>query len=123
VLALALASCTDDGGSVAALCDTLASQDHASTFAGFDPTDPEGALERFRTARVALGDLLDDAPTEIRDEIQIEIDYLQALVDALEDVPPGDATDTALRIQAVTDTHPDVERAAADLEAFTAEEC
>ncbi len=123
VAALALASCSNDEGSVRRLCDTLAGEDYASTFAGFDPTDPEGALDRFRTARVALGELHDDAPDEVRDEIQIEIDYLQALIDSLEGVEPGDATESALRIQSVTDAHPDVEQAAADLEAFSDEEC
>ena len=48
---------------------------------------------------------------------------MQALIDALEGVPPGDATESALQIQAVTDAHPGVDEAAANLAAFADEEC
>ena len=70
-----------------------------------------------------LGDLLDVAPEEVEDDLQVEIDYVQALIDALEDVPSGDATESALQIQAVTDAHPDVPEASANLAAFAEEEC
>ena len=94
-----------------------------ATFQGFDPTDPEAALDQLRAARVELGDLLDAAPDEVRDDLQVEIDYVQALIDALEEVAPGDATESALQIQAVTDAHPDVDEASANLAAFAEEEC
>ena len=61
----------------------------ATTFQGFDPSDPEAALDQLRTARVTLGDLHDEAPDEVRDDLQVEIDYVQALIDALEQVEPG----------------------------------
>ena len=70
-----------------------------------------------------LGDLLDAAPDDVRDDLQTEIDYVQALVEVLEEVEPGDATESALRIQAVTDAHPGVDEAAANLAAFAEEEC
>jgi hypothetical protein len=38
-------------------------------------------------------------------------------------VAPGDASESALRIQAVTDAHPKVDEAAAELAAYAAEEC
>ena len=58
--ALALVACTDDDGSAAELCEAVADTgDLAATFQGFDPTDPEAALDQLRAARVALGDLLD----------------------------------------------------------------
>jgi hypothetical protein len=94
-----------------------------TTFQDFDPSDPEAALEQLRAARVALGELHDDAPDEVRDELQIEIDYVQALIDALETVEPGDATEAARQVQAVTGAHPDVEEAAATLAAFADREC
>ena len=116
-------ACTDEG-SAAALCEELANTEGiASTFQGFDPTDPEVALDQLRTARVTLGNLLDDAPDEVRDDLQVEIDYVQALVDALEDVAPGDAGESALRIQAVTEVHEGVDEAAATLAAYADEEC
>ena len=124
VAALALAAgCREEKGSTEELCAAVADGDFAGTFTDFDPTDPEAALDQLRAARVELGDLHDAAPDEVRDDLQVEIDYLQALIDALEDVPPGDATESALHVQAVTDAHPGVDEAAADLAAFAEEEC
>ena len=123
VAVLALVACTEDDGSADELCTAVAQSDVTSAFQGFDPTDPEAALEQLRATRVELGDLLDVAPDEVRDDLQVEIDYVQALIDALEDVPAGDATESALQIQAVTDAHPDVDEASANLAAFADEEC
>jgi len=95
----------------------------STTFQGFDPTDPEAALGQLRPARVALGNLLDDAPEEVRDDLQVEVDYVQALIDALDGVEPGDATQAALQVQSVTDAHPKVADAAATLAAFVEREC
>ncbi|MEQ1785959.1 MAG: hypothetical protein ABL966_02815 [Acidimicrobiales bacterium] len=117
-------ACSDDGGSAESLCRAVAEGDGlTNTFQDFDPSDPETALDQLRTARVALGDLLDDAPDEVRDDLQVEIDYVQALIDALEPVDPGDATEAALQVQSVTDAHPDVDDAATNLAAFAAREC
>lgn len=122
--AMALVACTDDEGSADELCDAVAETgDVAATFQGFDPTDPETALDQLRPARVTLGDLLDVAPEEVRVDLQVEIDYVQALIDALEDVPSGDATEAALQVQSVTDAHPGVDEASANLVAFADEEC
>ena len=121
---IVLAACTDEGGNAEALCAAVAESDGlTATFQGFDPTDPEAALERLRPARVTLGELLDEAPDEVRDDLQVEVDYVQALIDALEGVAPGDATQSALQVQSVTDAHPDVEEAAANLTAFAEREC
>jgi hypothetical protein len=121
---LALVACTDDDDSAAELCEAVAESGAlAATFQGFDPTDPEAALDQLRAARIALGDLLDVAPEEVRDDLQVEIDYVQALIDALEGVPPGDATESALQIQSVTDAHAGVDEASANLVAFAEEEC
>jgi hypothetical protein len=124
VALLLVAACSDDEGSAESLCRALAERgDAATTFQGFDPSDPEAALEQLRAARVTLGELHDEAPAEVRDDLQVEIDYVQALIDALEQVPPGDATEAALQVQAVTAAHPDVDAAAAELAAFSAREC
>jgi len=101
----------------------VAQEGLTTTLDGFDPSDPETALDQLRSARVALGDLLDAAPAEVRDDLEIEIDYVQALIDALEPVEPGDATEAALQVQSVTDAHPGVDEAAANLAAFSEREC
>ena len=118
-----LAACNEDEGSSEELCAAVAEDGVVTTLRGFDPTDPEAALDQLRDARVKLGDLLDAAPDDVRDDLQTEIDYVQALVDVLESVEPGDAAESALQIQAVTDAHPGVDEAAADLAAFAEEEC
>ncbi len=128
-LALALAGplalgCSDDDGSAEQLCASVADGTGISvTLQGFDPTDPEAALEQLRPVRVALGDLLGEAPEEVQDDLQVEIDYVQALIDALEGVAPGDTTASALQVQAVTEAHPGVDEAAASLSAFAEREC
>ena len=119
-----LVACNDDSGSPEALCQAVAEGDGITTlFQGFDPSDPEAALETLRRARVVLGDLLDEAPDEVRDDLEVEIDYVQALIDALEPVEPGDTTEAALQVQSVTDAHPDVPEASAALSAFADREC
>jgi hypothetical protein len=121
---VALAACSDDSGSAEALCRAVADGDGiTSVFQGFDPTDPEAALETVREARVVLGDLVDDAPDDVRDDLEVEIDYLQGLIEALEQVEPGDPTEAALQVQAVADAHPKVPAAAAALTTFAEREC
>jgi len=119
-----LTACSDQGGSADALCTAVAEGDGLATaFQGFDPTDPVAALEQLRPARVTLGGLLDKAPDKVRDDLQVEIDYVQALIDALEGVPPGDPAEAALQVQSVTDAHPGVDDAAASLTDFARQEC
>lgn len=123
-VALAAGACTNDGGSAEGLCGALAGGDGITTqFQGFDPTDRDGALGLLRPARVTLGELHDQAPSEVRDELQVEIDYVQALIDALEQAPSGDPAAAAAQVQAVTAEHPHVADAAADLQAFASREC
>ena len=119
-----LVACTSGSGSTKELCEALDDGDgFATTFQEFDPTDAATALDQVRSARVKLGDLKDAAPDEMRDDLQVEIDYLQALVDALEALDDADATEVALTIQSVADAHPDVAAAAATLQEFATERC
>ena len=126
VLALAIfPGCTDDGGSADELCQALSEgQGFASVFQDFDPTDAPAALVQLRTARVELGELKDVAPGDADDDLEVEIDYVQALIDALEPLgAAADAAQVAATIQSVTDAHPEVGPAAARLEAFATQEC
>ena len=124
VALVALAACGGDEGSAEELCAALRDQPSvASTFTGFDPTDTEQALEQLRSARVTLGDLRDAAPAEVRDDLTVEIDYVQALIEGLEGVTGRDATEAVSVVQRITDEHPRVSEAAASLTAFTEESC
>ncbi len=124
VAAVAVGACSGDDGSATELCAALRAEPSVATaFAGFDPTDTEAALDQLRGARVTLGRLRDAAPAEVRDDLTVEIDYVQALVDGLAELDGRDANEAVTIVQQVTDEHPDVAAAAANLEAFTAESC
>jgi hypothetical protein len=118
------AACSDDEGSAEELCAAVR-RDPAtlSAFDGFDPSDASDALDRLRTARVSLGELRDAAPDEVRDDLDVEIAYIQALIDGLSSLQGTDAADAVEVVRQVTEDHPDVEDASAALVAFSAEHC
>jgi hypothetical protein len=118
------AACTKDKGSTQELCAALAKGTFASVFNGFDPAHPTKALDQLRTARVDLGELKDAAPKDQRADLQIEIDYVQALVDALDPLGnDADVTTVAATMRQVTDEHPEVVKASARLAAFQKKSC
>ncbi len=122
--AAALVACSGDEGSAEELCAAVREQPAlTNAFAGFDPTDTERALEQLRAARVTLGELRDAAPSEVRADLTIEIDYVQALIEGLEAVDGRDTNETVAVVQEITDEHPDVPQAAANLAAFADESC
>lgn len=120
-----LAACSDDDeGSVEELCAALRGQPEiATTFEGFDPTDVDQALEQLRRARVTLGELRDAAPSEVRDDLTVQIDYVQDLIEALEPMGGAEATEIVAAVQRVAAEHPGVEAAAAELSSFSASTC
>jgi len=122
---LLVGACSDDEeGSAEELCAALREQPSvASTFEGFDPTDVDRALEQLRSARVTLGELRDAAPSEVRDDLTIQIDYVQALIEGLEPMGGADAAEVVAAVQQVTAEHPGVEAAAAELSSFSAATC
>jgi len=121
-----LAACSaDESGSAEELCAELASEGGslATTFEGFDPTDTDAALDQLRQARVALGDLQDVAPGDVRDDLTIEIEYVQALIDGLVNVEAGQPAQAVAVVQQVTGEHPDVQAASDRLEAWASQTC
>jgi hypothetical protein len=122
--ATGLLACGDDGGSAEALCEVVRTdRSVAAVFSGFDPTDTERALEQLRTARVTLGELRDAAPEEVRDDLGVEIDYVQALIEGLDGIEAGDASQAVEVVRQVTNDHADVGDAAANLATFSQERC
>jgi hypothetical protein len=122
ITVLLTAACGGDEGSAEALCTAVREQPSVATaFSGFDPTDPEQALEQLRSARVTLGELHQAAPSEVAHDLQVEIDYIQALIDGLDGV--ADSAEAAAVVQQVTEEHPGVSDAAAALTTFTEESC
>jgi len=124
VLLVPTACSDDESGSPEELCRALRAQPSLSaTFSGFDPTDVPTALEQLRSARVTLGELREAAPSEVKDELTVEIDYVQALIDALEPLERADSAEVVAAVQAVTADHPDVEAAAETLSTYSEETC
>ena len=124
LLCVVAVACSGDEGSAEELCTAVRSDPSVTNaFSGFDPTDTERALDQLRAARVTLGELRDAAPAEVRDDLTVEIDYVQALVDGLESVDGREASETVAVVQRITDEHPDVQGAAANLAAFAEESC
>ena len=119
-----LVACGGDDGSAEELCAAVREDpDVATAFKGFDPTDTDAALERLRGARVTLGELRDAAPAEARDDLTVEIDYVQALIEGLEEVDSDDIADVVAVVRKVERDHPEVAEAAANLAAFADSSC
>lgn len=117
-------ACSDDSGSAAGLCAAVGDgSGFATTFEGFDPTDPDRALEQLRAARVSLGALQDVAPGEVRDDLSVQIDYVQALIDALEQADPTNPGEAVREVQDATEAHPEVQAATDRLAKWQAENC
>ncbi|MEO7429911.1 MAG: hypothetical protein ABIY48_11085 [Acidimicrobiales bacterium] len=111
-------------GSVAELCAAVrADRSTATVFAGFDPSDTERALTQLRAARVTLGELRDAAPSEVRDELSVEIAYVQAMIDGLKGLAAPDAAQSVEVVRQATADHPKVADAAAALAAFSKQHC
>ncbi|MFZ6003875.1 MAG: hypothetical protein ACOYXM_08070 [Actinomycetota bacterium] len=119
-----LAACGGDEGSAEELCAAVrADRSTPAVFSGFDPTDTSRAVEQLREARVTLGELRDAAPSELRDDIDLEIAYVQALLERLEDLGGAEPESVVQAVREVTDAHPDVADAAARLDAWSDESC
>src|SRR3546814_12741038 len=106
-----LFACSDDEeGSTEELCAALGDGGgFADTFQdGLDPTDTDTALEQLRSARVELGELQSVAPSEVRGDVSTLVDYVQALLDALTAVDPGDTAAAVAAVQTTTAEPPDV---------------
>ncbi|MDP1819773.1 MAG: hypothetical protein Q8K58_07750 [Acidimicrobiales bacterium] len=119
-------SCSDDDdGSAAELCEVLASGRSFGTLfeGGLDPTDTDRALEQLRVAQVDLQQLRDAAPSEARDDLEAELDYVDALVEVLERVDPDDPAAVVAEVNGLAAQRREVEAAARDLAAFEAERC
>lgn len=124
-LAVGGAACSgDESGSAEELCAAVGDgSGFATTFDGFDPTDHDEALEQLRAARVSLGALHDAAPGEVRDDLSTQIDYVQALIEAIEQADGTNPADTVRAVQAASDEHEGVQAAADRLAAWASENC
>jgi hypothetical protein len=124
-LALLTVACSEDGGSAEELCAVLDGGRSFGTLfeGGLDPTDTERALEQLRVARVDLEQLHDAAPSEVRDDLQVELDYVEALTEVVETVDPDDPAAVVDAVNALGERKAAVEAAAVRLRAYEADHC
>jgi hypothetical protein len=125
-LALGGSACSDDGsGSAEELCAVLDGGRSFGTLfeGGLDPTDTERSLEQLRVAHVDLEQLRDAAPSEVRDDLEVELDYVESLIEVLETVDPDDPAAVVAAVNALADQRGAVEAAAIELRAFQTDNC
>ena len=118
------ASQEEAGGSSEAFCPLVADRDRFEQIVdGFDPSDVARSLDQLRAARSELEPLLEAAPAEVRDDLQVQADALDTLVAALGAVDPGDPS---AAIEALRQAEAELDGVAAAtmrLEAWTREHC
>lgn len=84
------AACSDNGGDVATFCtaatDTARFED---VFDELDPTDIDAAIATFEQARNAQIELRTDAPGEVRQDIDVQVNFLDELIEGLQAADPA----------------------------------
>jgi hypothetical protein len=114
----------DEAGSAEELCGLLHDRgQYAAVVEGFEPSDVAGSLDRLRRARSELGRLRAAAPPEVHTDLDVQLQAVEVLVGALEDVPPGDAAAAGEAVRSVEPELSEVPAAYARLEQWTAINC
>jgi hypothetical protein len=122
VTALSLLACSDDGGDLDAYCATagrFTADNPAAAFSRIDPADPTGTSAALEAAAEALAAWSDEAPGEVREDVEVLADAAATLAVAFE---PGDDGTVEDDPSAAVDTGA-VEEASARVLAFTIERC
>jgi hypothetical protein len=130
VLALLLAglvgsACSPKAGSAEELCSVLGDgRSFTSLFEqGFDPTDPQRAAAQLQAAKVDLDQLHDAAPSEVRDSLEAETRYLDAVLDILERSDPDDPAAIVAAINGLGDERHAAEVGSLDLRSYQEAHC
>ncbi len=121
-----VAACSDDGGgSATELCQVVGDgRSFADVFAnGFDPTDVERATAQLHAAQTDLEQLRAAAPAEVRDDLDAESAYLDAVLDVLAQGDPDDPAALVAGINGLTDQRSKAQVASLELQAFEAQHC
>ena len=90
---------------------------------GFDPTDTQRALAQLEAAGVDLDQLRTAAPDEVRDAIDAERAYLDAVTEVIEPVDPDDPAAVVAGINALGEERAAAEVASLELRAFEQANC
>ncbi len=118
-------ACSDSGGSDEELCALLGDgTDYADLFdQGLDPTDTERALAQLRAARLDLGRLRAAAPSEVDDDLDDEIAYVDAVIEVIEEEDPDDPAAVVRAVNALEEQRAAADVAGLELQAFANQAC
>jgi hypothetical protein len=124
VLAGAVGACGQDDGDVDAFCaQALDTGELDAVFDTFDPSDVEGTAAQFAATLVAYEALRSDAPSEVRDDLDVLIGFTTDFRDQLIAGDPTDpATTTAVGLD-LEERFAEVEAATQELDRFVATSC
>lgn len=125
VLAVGACSKGDDAGSAEELCAVLGDgRAYTALFQqGFDPTDTQRALAQLEAASVDLDQLWEAAPADLRDDIDAERAYLDAMDRVIRRVDSDDPAAVVADINALGDERAAAEVASLELRAFARASC
>jgi hypothetical protein len=114
----------DRGGSVEEFCALVQDRSRFQRIVDdFDPSDVVRALDQLRTAHLELETLVGAAPSEVRSDLQLQADAVEAMIHALESVDPTDTVAAAEALNAALAEIDEVPAATMRLEAWTREHC
>jgi dihydrodipicolinate reductase len=124
VLAAALVACAGDGGDLDAFCAQARDTGQLDeVFDTYDPSDVEGTAAQFAAALEAYESLRSDAPAEVRDDLDVLIDFTTEFRDSLLDGDPSDPGTTTQVGLDLEERFAEVEAATNELEVFVANNC
>ena len=115
----------DDAGSAEELCSVVGDgRSFTALFdQGFDPTDTQRAQAQLDAARVDLDQLRRAAPAEVRDDLDAEIRYLDAVTRILQGEDPDDPAAVVAAINGLAEERSAAQVASLVLGEFQAQHC
>ena len=123
VLGLLGTACTGDSGDKEAFCTEIAEVAPLSTLiAGFSEADPVELDNRLETAADAYAKLRDDAPEEIRGDVDQVVDLSEAVIEAVR-ANRQDPEAVVDQVREAVADRPDVPAATKALSDYAAKEC
>ncbi len=125
--AVSIVACSggDDAGTAEELCSVVGDgRSFTALFdQGFDPTDTQRALSQLAAAKVDLDQLRRAAPSEVRDDLDAEIRYLDAVTGILRGEDPDDPAAVVAAINGLSEERSAAQVASLVLEEFQTEHC